>query len=211
MAAIRAQAEVARDAANADERGSALRKVIEGCDRSARLVEQLLMLARVDEATVGEAHGPCRLDEIARRVLAEQAPRAAGQGATLELEAEEITVRGDPVLLEVLVRNLVDNAVRHGRPGVVKVAVESAQPGVRLVVADCGPGLTDAELQRLGQRFYRASSAVGSGGGSGLGLSIVGRIAELHGAVLRYGRNRGGAGMHVEVAFNAYAGAASAR
>lgn len=207
MAAIRAQAEVARAADEPRAREGALARVIEGCDRAARLVQQLLMLARVDEATVGTNLLPCRLDEIVRQVLAEQAPWAMEQGATLDLEAVETVVRGDPVLLEVLVRNLVDNAVRHGGAGVVTVVVTTGERGASLVVEDCGAGLADDDLQRLGQRFYRAPSARGSG--SGLGLSIVGRIVELHGAMLRYGRGRGGAGMRVEIALDAHDGPAT--
>lgn len=204
MAAIRAQAEVARDTRDPQARDAALHRVIEACDRAARLVEQLLMLARVDEAGTGASHVWCRLDDITRRVLAEQVPWALGRGVALELEAVEAPVRGDPVLLEVLVRNLVDNAVRHGGPGSVRVFVVSTARGARLDVEDSGPGVADGEVQRLGQRFYRAASARGSG--SGLGLSIVGRIVELHGAVLRFGRNKDGAGMRIEVDFDADAG-----
>lgn len=199
MAAIRAQAEVAREATDPRAREAALSQVIEGCDRAARLVEQLLMLARVDEAAPGANLAACRLDEIARRVLAGQAPWAMERRTALDLEAVETVVRGDPVLLEVLIRNLVDNAVRHGGPGVVTVVVASVGHGATLVVEDSGAGLPDGDMQRLGQRFYRTSSARGSG--SGLGLSIVGRIAELHGAVLHYGRGRDGTGMRVEVDF----------
>jgi two-component system sensor histidine kinase QseC len=204
MAAIRAQAEVARGAEDATERNVALEHVIEACDRAARLVEQLLMLARVDEATAGAGHVACRLDEIARRVLAEQAPWVMEHGASLELAARETSVRGDPLLLEVLVRNLVDNAVRHGGPGAVKVVVEAIGPRAQLAVEDSGRGLSDAEIERLGQRFYRASSVRGTG--SGLGLSIAARIAELHAATLTFGRGRGGAGMRVELAFDTRSG-----
>ncbi len=94
MAAIRAQAEVARDAEEARTCERALDRVIEGCDRAARLVEQLLMLARVDEATAGTNHVSCRLDAIVHRVLVEQAPWAMEQGATLDLEAVETTSCG---------------------------------------------------------------------------------------------------------------------
>lgn len=209
MAAIRAQAEVARTADEPGAREVALGRVIEGCDRAARLTGQLLMLARVDEATAGTDFVACRLDAIVRRVLAEQAPWAMERGATFELEADETVVHGDAVLLEVLIRNLVDNAVRHGGAGAVSVVVSAGGGGARLVVEDRGAGLADEDMQRLGQRFYRAASARGSG--SGLGLSIVARIVELHGAVLRYGRGRGGTGMRVEVDFDAHAGPATDR
>jgi len=208
MAAIRAQAEVARDADDVALRHAALEHVIEACDRAARLVDQLLTLARVDEATEGAGHVACRLDEIARRVLAAQAPRAMEHGVSLELVAREAIVRGDPVLLEILVRNLVDNAVRHGGPGLVKVEIGAAAPGTRLAVEDSGGGVPDAEIGRLGQRFYRASAAHGTG--SGLGLSIVTRIVELHGAGLRFAQGQSGTGLRVEVVFDAVAGTTQA-
>jgi len=204
MAAVRAQAEVARDTGDAALRNAALGRVIEACDRAARLVDQLLTLARVDETAAGAGHVECRLDEIARRVLAGQAPWAMEHGTSLELDAQATAVHGDAVLLEVLVRNLVDNAVRHGGPGAVKVTVGATPLGAQLAVEDCGAGVPDAEFERLGQRFYRAPSARGTG--SGLGLSIVTRIVELHGATLRFAPGRGGAGMRAEVSFDAHAG-----
>ena len=204
MAAIRAQAEVARDATDAGVRNAALEHVIEACDRAAHLIGQLLLLARVDETAAGAGQVQCRLDEIARRVLADLAPSAMEQGVALELDADEVVLRGDPALLEVLVRNLADNAVRHGGSAAVRVTVRAGPGGASLSVADDGPGLTDDERAHLGQRFYRAASARGAG--SGLGLSIVGRIAELHGARLIFGRGEGGTGLRAEVRFDAQAG-----
>lgn len=204
MAAIRAQAEVARAATGAVERDAALRHVIEACDRAARLAEQLLLLARVDESTRGAGYVECRLDELVRRVLAEQAPGALERGVSIELDAAVVNVHGEPLLLEALVRNLVDNAVRHGGPGTVRVTIGSRRSRAFLAVEDSGPGLAEDERARLGQRFYRASSARGAG--SGLGLSIVARIAELHGATLGFARGRDRAGLRVEVDFDAQAG-----
>jgi len=204
MAAIRAQAEVARDATDAGVRNAALEHVIEACDRAAHLIGQLLLLARVDETAAGAGQVQCRLDEIARRVLADLAPSAMEQGVALELDADEFVLRGDPALLEVLVRNLADNAVRHGGSAAVRVTVRAGPGGASLSVADDGPGLTDDERAHLGQRFHRAASARGAG--SGLGLSIVGRIAELHGARLIFRQGEGGTGLHAEVRFDAQAG-----
>lgn len=88
----------------------------------------------------------------------------------------EYTVRGDAALLEALVRNLVDNAVRHGS-GEARVTLGADGRGIVLAVEDDGPGVSPEVMSELGRRFYRAPDARGTG--SGLGLSIVARIAQL--------------------------------
>jgi two-component system sensor histidine kinase QseC len=107
-------------------------------------------------------------------------------------------VKGDPVMMAALVRNLVDNAVRYTQTGgevVVKVEAEPRQ--VRLSVADNGPGIPAEERSKVGQRFYRV---LGSGeAGSGLGLSIAARICELHGAVMSLAEGANGKGLCASV------------
>jgi two-component system sensor histidine kinase QseC len=201
VAAIRAQAEVARDGPDPESRERALDRMIEGCDHAARLVDQMLLLARIDEWSARESQPATRLDQAAASVIADLAPQAIGQGVTLELATDEpITVAMDRVLLEVLIRNLLDNAVRHGgAPGPVVVRCLRLGAAAVLEVEDCGPGVSEEELVQLGQRFYRASSARGTG--SGLGLSIVQRIAESCGAEVAYRPGPGGRGFVVEVRF----------
>lgn len=201
IAAIRAQAEVARDGRDAGARGIALERVIEGCDRASRLVEQMLLLARIDER-IGHGHvHSTRLDLTAARVIANLTPGALQHGVTLELATdEEVTVAADRALLEVLLQNLLDNAVRHGgAPGPVAVSCRQLGDVAVLEVADRGPGVADAELAQLGNRFYRGVGAKGAG--SGLGLSIVQRIAEISGAEVSYRRGTDGVGLVVEVRF----------
>lgn len=201
IAAIRAQAEVARDGRDAGARDVALERVIEGCDRASRLVEQMLLLARIDERIGhGQSH-TTRLDVTAARVIANLTPGALQQGVTLELATdEEVTVATDRALLEVLLQNLLDNAVRHGgAPGPVTVSCRQLGSVAVLEVADRGPGVMDAELSQMGNRFYRGMGAKGAG--SGLGLSIVQRIAEISGAEVAYRRGADGHGLVVEVRF----------
>jgi two-component system sensor histidine kinase QseC len=203
IAAIRAQAEVARDTRDAAARGPALDRVIEGCDRAARLVDQMLLLARIDERAVPGVPSATRLDHAASRVIADLAPAALARDVTLELATDgAVTAAVDGALLEVLLRNLLDNAVRHGRgPGVVTVSCLTGPDSAVLEVADQGPGVTDDELARLGQRFFRASNAQGPG--SGLGLSIVQRVADNCGGTVTYRRGAGGRGLVVAVRFPA--------
>jgi two-component system sensor histidine kinase QseC len=206
IAAVRAQAEVARDSTDPAARDGALAHVIEGCDRAARLVDQMLLLARIDERASQDGPASGRLDQAAARVIADLAPAALENGVALELATDEaVGVAVDDALLDVLLRNLLDNAVRHGgAPGPVTVRCTQGTDGARLEVADQGPGVDEAELGRLGSRFYRASGARGPG--SGLGLSIVQRIAEGCGGTVRYRRGSAGRGLVVEVQLPSHSG-----
>ncbi|OOG40020.1 two-component sensor histidine kinase [Polaromonas sp. A23] len=184
IAAIRAQAEVALGEADGALRRHALQNTLEGCDRATRLVEQLLTLSRLDAAAL-PASAPVDMSALTRRVIAELAPKAIGKTQTLELDAAEAChLQGDETLLAVLVRNLVDNAVRYSPPlARVKVSVQQQAGRVVLSVEDSGPGMTEAERLRLGERFFRVTGNTESG--SGLGWSIVRRIAAVHGMVLQ--------------------------
>lgn len=200
VAGIKAQAQVARAASNDAERTHALDNAILGCDRAAHLIEQLLTLARID--TLGdEATRSCQLGAIAAEVIAAIAPTALGLGVRLELTtSDEAVVRGDPLLLRILLRNLIDNAVRHPAPGTsVMVSVAIQQGQTTLSVSDDGPGISEADLSRITERFYRPVGT--SASGSGLGLSIVKRIAEIHSATLQIAPQKAGNGLCVTVIF----------
>ncbi|MCB1917785.1 MAG: sensor histidine kinase N-terminal domain-containing protein [Rhodocyclaceae bacterium] len=202
IAALCAQAEVALAAGGDEERRRALEAVLAAARRSARLVEQLLTLARADSLI--ERDWPAvDLAGIVRAVLAEIA--AEPQAAAVEFEFEGgqgQMIRGEAGWLQVLVRNLVDNAVRHSPAGgLVRVVVAGAPPdAVELVVADQGPGVAPAQRSRLGERFWRGGA---TGGGSGLGLSIVKRIALLHHSEPQFGDGADGRGLAVRLRFGA--------
>jgi len=187
VAAIRAQAQVALQAGPDDTlRRHALMATLAGCDRAAHLVDQLLTLARL-EATPMTLQ-PVDLVPLARAVLAELAPVALQRGQSLELEAPDkpACVSGVPAWLGVLLRNLVDNALRYSPEGApVRVRVRLQQGDIVLQVEDGGPGLP-AEVQgHLGERFYRPPGQ--SPNGSGLGWSIVRRIVQASGAEVQLG------------------------
>lgn len=200
VAAIKAQAQVARAACSEAERTHALDNAILGCDRAAHLIDQLLTLARID--TLGnDVTEVCQLRVIAAEVIAAIAPAALSQHVRLELtEGTEVQVRCNPILLRILLRNLIDNAVRHTQPGTsVWVSITHQQGLTCLSVNDNGPGIPEAELTRVSERFYRPIGT--SASGSGLGLSIVNRIAEIHGASLRIAPQNEGKGLSVTVIF----------
>jgi two-component system sensor histidine kinase QseC len=198
IAALRTQAQVALGATADEERTKALRQVLAGCDRATRLVDQMLTLARLDPARP-QPFTSCNLGAIVRAALAEAAPSAMRKSIEVELVGDDAhAVTGDPALLAILARNLIDNAVRYGMPGTrVCVSVVRHADMVELEIADDGPGVPPAELGRLGERFYRQTGTRETG--SGLGLSIVRRIAEVHGGTVKFHAAETGTGLVVSV------------
>lgn len=201
LAALKTQAQVARGAAGDAERRRALDNVIAGCDRAHRLVEQLLTLARLEPDQVGAHREPCEMRTLAQQTIAELAPAALSRNIEIELtDGAPVAIDGYPGLIGILLRNLIDNAIRYS-PGGTTVWVEAAnaEGAALLTLTDEGPGIAPEERTRVGQRFYRI---LGSGqSGSGLGLSIVRRIAEIHGATVDLEAGPGGRGLRVTVAF----------
>jgi two-component system sensor histidine kinase QseC len=206
LAVLSTQAQVARRAQGEPARNEALDAIVSGAARAARLIEQMLTLARLEAGQPGEHAGRVELHELARTVLAEVAPRAVEKSIDLSLEeGAPAQVRGHAALLAILLRNLVDNAVRYTTEGGrVAVAITSSPNSVILQVRDNGPGVPPAEIGRLGERFHRLAPA--GEAGSGLGLSIVLRIAELHRAQARFA-NAAGGGFVARVEFPAFTSA----
>lgn len=196
VAAIKAQAQVARLAGSPAPRDHALAQVVAAADRAGRLVDQLLQLSRL-ESGAPPAFTACALRPLAREVLAELAPAAIARHVALELDdGPEVSATGVPELLGALLRNLVDNGLRHGASR-VRVGIAAAPGGVTLAVVDDGPGIATAERDSVLQRFHRLPGA--GEGGSGLGLSIAQRIAEIHGGRLTLSDGAAGRGLRVTV------------
>ena len=198
LAALKIQAQVALRAGNETERQVALENVLRGVDRATRLLEQLLTLARVDPETAAASYAPVDLHDLAASAIKDVAQMAHAKHIELSLEAAPTClVSGDAAQLALLLRNLLDNAIRYTpEAGRVSVAIQQGL-GVELQIRDSGPGIPAAERERVLQRFYRIP---GSGmEGSGLGLSIVQRIVELHGARLALADNAPGPGLLVKV------------
>ncbi len=195
LAALRAQAEVARDSHDEVRARAALDQVILACDRLTRLISQLLLLARVDEQDIQREL--CALDALARSVVAEIAPAALAAGQDVALEAPlPVRVQGNATLLEALLRNLVDNALRHGGRSVL-VSIEVQGDHAVVDVVDDGPGVSETDLETLGTPFVRPPGTTASG--SGLGLALVRRIAEWHGGSVVLNRGNAGRGLRVTV------------
>ncbi|MDP1766625.1 MAG: ATP-binding protein, partial [Methylotenera sp.] len=198
LAALKIQAQVALRSKDETERNAALENVLHGVDRATRLVEQLLALARVDPETAAANYKRLDLQALTASVMADVEPLAHAKQIELLLEeGQTCHVLGDGTQLRLLLRNLLDNAIRYTPlGGCVSVKVGDTE-GVMLEVRDTGAGIPESEREHVLQRFYRIT---GSGEeGSGLGLSIVQRIAELHGAQLELSDNETGPGLLVRV------------
>jgi len=206
IAAIRAQAQVALGETDDARRRHALKNTLAGCDRATRLVEQLLTLSRL-EAVVAPAMAAVDLGALTQRVVAELAPKAIAKNQTLEFDAPEpCSIPGNETLLAVLVRNLIDNAVRYSPASAqVKASVRQQDGRVVLSVEDSGPGLAEADRKRLGERFFRVPGS--SESGSGLGWSIVRRVAAVHRLEVQVGTSAELGGLAVRVIAPAHAGA----
>lgn len=205
LAALKLQLQAAERDGSLKGEGATLARIEERLNRIIRLVQQLLALARED------AEPTSSLVRVQLRRLAEQAvsdfsliaeARSIDLGLELDTEATDessFDAYGDPNGLSVLLNNLLDNAIRH-TPAGGRVDLVLRREGARIgfEVRDTGPGVPEAELPRVCDRFYRGAQTQGEG--SGLGLAIASRIASRHGAQLSLRNNIDGSGLTVAVA-----------
>jgi two-component system OmpR family sensor kinase/two-component system sensor histidine kinase QseC len=196
-----------------DETLPSLATLADTVQRMSHLVEQLLLLARSEDAAAPHSTEPVDLAEVSRAQLTEVAALAHARSARLSLQASApVWVHGQPLALASLLRNLLDNALLHNPPGVqVQVVVQPGRPGgpgVQWLVQDSGGGIAPAERERVFDRFYRASGP--DVPGSGLGLAIVRAIAQRHGAQVLLG-DCGMGGLQVAVQWPASSGNQSQR
>lgn len=189
LAALQVQSEVIQLAADDETmRHHALQQLSTGITRATRLVDQLLTLSRAEADDARSAFQMVNLFPLLQETIAAQLPQADEAKITLRLDVSaHPTLQGHPLLLSLLVRNLVDNAIRYTPTGSeVKIVLDAHS----LCVEDNGKGLSEAEMQRLGERFWRPPGQEKSG--SGLGLSIVRNVAQLHGMQLKFSQRQGG-------------------
>ncbi|SNS22597.1 sensor histidine kinase [Actinacidiphila glaucinigra] len=169
--------------------------------RHERLIDALLTLARAEDALTDRV--PLDLADVCDAVVTAAEPEAERQRVRLEAGLDPAPSIGDPILLEQLVRNLVDNAVRYNESGgLVRVTTAHDRHGPRVVVANTGARISAHEIPVLFEPFRRLTDRVGSARGSGLGLSIVRAVARAHGGDVTAEPRHGG-GLTVTVALPA--------
>jgi two-component system OmpR family sensor kinase len=201
LTALGLQIQLLERARTDDERASAVQRLKEGVRRATRLVEQLLIMARLEPDAAEQPIERIDLGVLAKAVADDFAPLAEARAVTLDVDAEEgVATQGAEEALRILLSNLVDNAIRYSAPGgTILLRVASAAGDAVLEVADDGPGIPENERARVFDRFYRGAGTEQPG--SGLGLAIVRQVADLHRARVELGAGVGGAGLAVRVRF----------
>ena len=191
LAAVRIQTQVAALSENGEQRQHALSQALAGIDRATRILEQMLRLSRLDPMAQVPSPAKVNLAELLADVIAEF--RDHTQASRIESDIEESApfIVGDAELLRIALRNLIDNALRYSPPDTpIRISLRRQKTGLTISVADRGLGVDEAELPRLVERFYRGTTVTAEG--SGLGLTLVNRIAELHDARLDLVNREGG-------------------
>jgi len=211
LTALKLQAQALRQGGHEDqspaEREAAITRLNQGIDRAIRLVEQLLVLAREEAGTpqAAPAGETVELQAVIRLAVADVLPHARLKQIDLGLAGDPppspLQVAGQPEAMRVLLRNLLDNAVKYTpASGRVDVSQEMLQGRPLLRVEDSGPGIAAVDRERVFDRFYRSGDAALETG-SGLGLAIVRVIAARHGATLELDRSERLGGLRVTLVF----------
>ncbi|WP_144838420.1 quorum sensing histidine kinase QseC [Leclercia adecarboxylata] len=190
LTALKVQTEVAQLSLDDPQaQAKALTQLHAGIDRASRLVEQLLTLSRLDSLESLDDVEPFNMADLLQSVVMDSYHPAQQAGIEIRLNIldPQVTRTGQQLLLSLLVRNLLDNAVRYSPRGSrVEVTLDTHS----VIVRDNGPGIAPDALTRIGERFYRPPGQDQTG--SGLGLSIVKRIAALHRMTVTLGNGQHG-------------------
>lgn len=200
LTALKLQVQTLARAKDETARSQAVARLLGGVDRASRLVEQLLALARQDPLAEAAELKLLSLPTCIEQAAGDVVPVAQPRHIQLEYDADnQIEIVGDAESVRVLVRNLLDNAVRYTpEHGQVRISLTADDAFALLTVQDSGPGIPEEERERIFDRFYRVPGT--SQTGSGLGLAIVKAIAARHDASVQLGRSELG-GLAVTVAF----------
>lgn len=190
LAALRVQTEVAQLSSDDEiSRERALNNLLIGIDRTSHLVDQLLTLSRLDSLEIQDELRSIRWIDIINQVTDELKPLAAQKQIKieiLELSSNEV-ITAQPLLLSILVRNLINNSIRYiPDNSMITITINHKQ----ILFADNGLGVEQEILTRLGERFYRPAGQKEKG--SGLGLSIVKKVAELHKITVNFSNQKQG-------------------
>lgn len=198
LAALKVQAEVVQLAGDDEElHDQAVDNLIDGIDRSTRVVDQLLTLSRLESLSELDDLQNIDWQGLLQTSIADIYPKAQAEKVEVSLNVEQMpdSIRGHQLLLSVLIRNLLDNAIRYTQSGGHVTVILKKNS---FCVEDDGPGVGDEFVQRIGERFFRPPGQEKTG--SGLGLSIVQRIARLHGMNVSF-HNRAQGGFEVTISW----------
>ncbi len=202
LAALNTYTQVALRAKTPEERKEALLKVLTGVNRGTHVIQQLLTLNRVTPEAMKAEAVPVDISKEATEIAIQLAPEAVDKKIELEMiHCEQPTIiTGYPTAIGILIRNLVDNAIRYSPEGsTVSIKPQYHHGQLVLHVIDNGPGVPKELRERIFERFFRVIGSQATG--SGLGLGIVQQIAKLHGAEIRLETPESGRGLDFQVWF----------
>ena len=203
LTALNLQVQALQRAPDEPARALAQTRLAAGIARATHLVEQLLLLAR--QEADGSEHQPVALEPLLRQVMADMSAAAQARQIDLGLvHADALSTPGNAAALATLLRNLLGNAIKYtpegGRIDVSLLPAASGR-GALIRIDDSGPGIAEAERERVFDRFYRTADAAEQASGSGLGLAISKVIADKHGALLTLERAESLGGLRVDLRF----------
>lgn len=199
LAALGAQVHLLQLAENAQQRAVIAEMLQTSIERNAELVGKILVLSRLEAESAKVNTQVFNLAALACAAVARHAPHAVARGSELSYDGiAELTFCGDPLALESMFDNLIDNAIRHCASGAtISVEVDEGHFCTRISVSDDGPGILPEWREEVLKRFVRMPDATASG--SGLGLAIVQKVVDLHAGTLLLGDGQFGRGLGVEI------------
>lgn len=200
LAGLKTQAQIALRTQEPQKREHALQNILKSVDRATHLIEQLLTLARLEPEVATTSHEDFNFAQLIQETLVDVMPFAKEKNISLEfIDGNPVQIHANAHTLSLLLRNLLDNAIRYTpNGGWVRLRLENNSSGIKLSIADNGPGISPDCREDVFKRFFRASETREPG--SGLGLSIVRQIADLHQAEISLGESEGN-GLQVDILF----------
>lgn len=201
LAAIRLHAELARSAKNHAQQSESMEQLLVAVDRATHLVEQLLILARLEPELLQQDFVEIDLNALLIDECALLSPLALKKQIQLSFDdSHHATINGNEASLRLLIRNLLTNAITYTPvDGKVAVKLSKDDNNTLLIVEDNGSGIAEEDRERVMERFYRAENHEASG--CGIGLSIVSRVIEMHQGSLQLTQADSGQGLKVIVSF----------
>jgi len=203
LASLKAQAQVAMNTRAEGEKDVALAKLIENVNRCTHIIQQLLTMSKLAPgADFLYDKSRINLSQVTQEILSMMAPEAIEKNIELEFDAasDVARIKGNITAIQILIRNLVDNAIRYTHVGGrVQVRLRQEGKAVVLEIEDNGPGIPEAFKKRVFERFFRILGNKSTG--SGLGLGIVHQICTLHQATITLDAPKNGIGLLIRVVF----------
>jgi two-component system sensor histidine kinase QseC len=203
LAGLLTQAQVAMRTSNETVRHQALKRIEQAVNRMTYMVQQLLTFSRIESGTEYLAKETTVLNREVMRIIAELDPEAHKKRIHMEYdELNAVPIVANTLLINILIRNIIDNAIKYTPAnGMIKVSVTGTDSQLQLCVEDSGPGIAPEQYENSLKRFHRCVETASKAQGTGLGFSIVQRIAAIHNADLVLDASEELGGLKVAVIF----------